>query len=422
VLRDASGNFSAGTITAALNGNASTSSSTSGNAATATALSSGQSNWSGTGVLGNVVGMLAWKNYGNGHVIFDASASTTPSGGAVSNTNAANVWTATYPTLMGWNGSTTYGVRVDSARISDSTSGSSASCTGNAATATTATNQSGGTVSATTGNFSSTVSTSSVYTRNSAGTGYLSGNYPSVEATNTSGAIYSIGTAYPPGSTTLGTMYGVGYTYSGYAIGNPGGVPSNVWGMYVASGGTARIFLDSDNGRGYFPSFISASNITSGGNVTGSSTSCTGNAATATTATTANALATGNNYQVNSLGVGTAGSGTAGEIRATNAVTAYYSDDRLKTRFGNITGALAKVKTLDGFYYEANETAQALGYKPKREVGVSAQSVQAVLPEVVVPAPIDEQYLTVHYDKLVPLLIEAIKELEAKVAALEAKG
>jgi hypothetical protein len=145
-------------------------------------------------------------------------------------------------------------------------------------------------------------------------------------------------------------------------------------------------------------------------------------ATTATTATTANATNTSNNFQMNSLGVGTAGSGTAGEIRATNAVTAYYSDDRLKTKLGNITGALAKVKTLNGFYYEANETAQALGYKPKREVGVSAQSVQAVLPEVVVPAPIDEQYLTVHYDKLVPLLIEAIKELEAKVALLEAKG
>ena len=91
-----------------------------GNAATATALSSGQTNWSGTGVLGNVVGLLAWKNYGNSHVIFDASNSTSPSGGAVNNTNATNAWTATYPTLMGWNGSGTYGVRVDSARVADS--------------------------------------------------------------------------------------------------------------------------------------------------------------------------------------------------------------------------------------------------------------------------------------------------------------
>jgi hypothetical protein len=152
-------------------------------------------------------------------------------------------------------------------------------------------------------------------------------------------------------------------------------------------------------------------------------------AGTITAALTGNAsgsaatfTSTSQNSQFNSIGVGTAASTTAGEIRATNSVTAYYSDDRLKTKLGNITGALAKVKTLNGFYYEANETAQALGYKPKREVGVSAQSVQAVLPEVVVPAPIDEQYLTVHYDKLVPLLIEAIKELEAKVALLEAKG
>jgi hypothetical protein len=139
VARDASGNFTAGTITAALSGNATTSSSTSGNAATATALSSGQTNWSGTGVIGNVVGMLAWKNYGNSHVIFDASQGTSPSGGAVNNTNSAGAWTASYPTLMGWNGSATYGVRVDSARTSDNTTGSSASCTGNAATATTAT-------------------------------------------------------------------------------------------------------------------------------------------------------------------------------------------------------------------------------------------------------------------------------------------
>jgi hypothetical protein len=90
-----------------------------------TTLSSGQSNWVGTGVINNVVGLMAWKNYGNSHVIFDASASTTPSGGACNNTNAQIASGGSYPTLMGWNGGNTYGVRVDSARVSDSASNSS---------------------------------------------------------------------------------------------------------------------------------------------------------------------------------------------------------------------------------------------------------------------------------------------------------
>jgi hypothetical protein len=117
--------------------------------------------------------------------------------------------------------------------------------------------------------------------------------------------------------------------------------------------------------------------------------------------------------------VGTTADPGAGAIYATGNITAYYSDDRLKTRLGNIENALDKVDSLSGFYYEANETAQALGYKVKREVGVSAQSVQAVLPEIVSPAPIDQQYLTVDYERLVPLLIEAVKELRAEVKALK---
>lgn len=80
----------------------------------------GQSNWNDSTVLDDVIGLLAWKNYGNGHVIFDASQGTSPSGGGVSQTNATVAWAASYPTLMGWNGSTTYGVRVDSARVADS--------------------------------------------------------------------------------------------------------------------------------------------------------------------------------------------------------------------------------------------------------------------------------------------------------------
>jgi Chaperone of endosialidase len=140
-----------------------------------------------------------------------------------------------------------------------------------------------------------------------------------------------------------------------------------------------------------------------------------GNAGTATTATTANALTTSNNYQMNSLGVGTAGSGTAGEIRATNNITAYYSDDRLKTRLGNIENALDKVRSLQGFYYEANELAQSMGYKPVREVGLSAQDTQKNMPEIVKPAPIDEKYLTVQYERYAPFIVESIKELADQI-------
>jgi hypothetical protein len=188
-------------------------------------------------------------------------------------------------------------------------------------------------------------------------------------------------------------------------------------GVYAQSRIDATIFYDTNN-TGYYADPASTSNfvgLTVANTISGS---INGNAATATTATTANALNTGNNYQVNSLGVGTAASGTAGEIRATNNVTAYYSDDRLKNRLGPIEDALAKVLSLEGFYYEANELAQSLGYVPVREVGLSAQQTQRVLPEVVVPAPIDDRYLTMRYERVIPLLVEAIKELSAKVDAL----
>ncbi len=131
------------------------------------------------------------------------------------------------------------------------------------------------------------------------------------------------------------------------------------------------------------------------------------------------ALDTTSNVQHASLGIGTTASGTAGEIRATNNVTAYFSDERLKTKLSNIDNALNKVNSLSGFYYQANEVAQALGYEVKKEVGVSAQEVQAIMPEVVAPAPIDDKYLTVRYEKLIPLLIEAIKELTDKINVLE---
>jgi hypothetical protein len=149
--------------------------------------------------------------------------------------------------------------------------------------------------------------------------------------------------------------------------------------------------------------------------------STTGNAYNINQYTINQNLGTSSDVQHGSFGVGTAASGTTGEILATNNITAYYSDMRLKNKLGNIENALGKIMTLSGFYYEANEIAQALGYEVKKEVGVSAQEVQAIMPEIVKPAPIDNQYLTVQYEKLVPLLIEAIKELKVEIDDIKKK-
>ena len=123
-------------------------------------------------------------------------------------------------------------------------------------------------------------------------------------------------------------------------------------------------------------------------------------------------------------------------IATTGNICAYYSDERLKTITGNIDNALDKVLSLDGFYYVENDLAKELGYdNDKQQVGLSAQKVQAVLPEAVELAPVDyetdeeegtvtsksgENYLTVDYAKVVPLLVEAIKELKAEIESLKA--
>ena len=103
-----------------------------------------------------------------------------------------------------------------------------------------------------------------------------------------------------------------------------------------------------------------------------------------------------------------------GTIRTSGNVIAYYSDDRLKTKLGIIQNSLEKLNTLSGFYYEPNELAQSLGYEKRREIGISAQDVQKVLPEIIHNAPIDNKYLTIDYERLIPLIIEAIKELDRR--------
>jgi hypothetical protein len=451
VLRDGSGNFAAGTITATLNGNASTATSattsgstsgnaatatalqtarniggvsfngtanidlpgvntagnqnTSGNAATATALSSGQSNWVGTGVINNVVGLMAWKNYGNAHVIFDASASNSPSGGAVDRTNAAVAWSASYPTLMGWNGSTTYGVRVDSARVSDNTSG-------NAATA------GGFTPSQTPGAGNRIVVATSA--------GYIQNNwFQSTDAVVTSGV------------TNIMVKTGDNYLYSGTAAA-------------VAT-------------------FISGQTM----NINGSSTSCSGNAATATNASNTSSISnavggtytwTGLNYfrSNNNTAAATSvplqaysdnGGGAimnfhrggqyavnfgldsdnvfrlggwsapanlmqitmAGALTMASNVTA-HSDERLKKDWAPVqqdfVAELAKVKS--GTYTRIDSE--------ERHAGVGAQSLQSLLPETVLTG--NDGILSVAYGNAAMVsAVELAKdnvELRARIEKLEA--
>jgi hypothetical protein len=84
--------------------------------------------------------------------------------------------------------------------------------------------------------------------RNTSAAGYMEGNYPTSLDGNASAAIYTIGGSYQPTANTLGNMYGVGYTV-GSGTASPG-LGQTGWGFYVASGGTSRIFLDSDSGVG----------------------------------------------------------------------------------------------------------------------------------------------------------------------------
>ena len=115
----------------------------------------------------------------------------------------------------------------------------------------------------------------------------------------------------------------------------------------------------------------------------------------------------------------------AGDIIAFGA-HANASDDKLKINRSPISDALNKVNSINGFTYNWNDKAKDLLdlESDKLQIGVSAQEVQKVVPEVVKSTQLintDEEVLVVSYEKLVPLLIEAIKELSDKVDDLEQK-
>ena len=151
-----------------------------------------------------------------------------------------------------------------------------------------------------------------------------------------------------------------------------------------------------------------------------------------------NINSSGNIYANNNIGVKTTSPAKSlhvvGEIVATNKITSYYSDERLKTNIKNIEQPLELIKNLNGFYYTPNELAESFGIKSNnREIGLSAQEVNEILPELTYLAPFDmcldnegniksksgNNYLTISYERMIPVIIESLKELTREVEALK---
>ena len=141
------------------------------------------------------------------------------------------------------------------------------------------------------------------------------------------------------------------------------------------------------------------------------------------TAATSLGLGTANDVQFDSLGIGTSASGTTGEIRATNDVTAFYSSDvALKENIVNIPNPLEALKKLNGVLFDwKKDYIDSRGgedgyFVRKKDVGVIAQEVEKVLPEAV--AQRSDGVKAVKYDRLTCLLIEAVKKLNDKIEIL----
>tara|TARA_R110001592_G_scaffold58814_4_gene178100 strand:- start:2427 stop:5588 length:3162 start_codon:yes stop_codon:yes gene_type:complete len=132
----------------------------------------------------------------------------------------------------------------------------------------------------------------------------------------------------------------------------------------------------------------------------------------------------GNDVQLDSLGLNTAASGTAGELRATNDITAFYSSDiALKENIVNIPSPMDLLSKINGVLFDwkqsyIDEKGGEDGYFVRRnDVGVIAQEVEKVMPEIV--ATRKDGIKAVKYDRLTALLIEAVKDLQDQITELK---
>jgi len=128
----------------------------------------------------------------------------------------------------------------------------------------------------------------------------------------------------------------------------------------------------------------------------------------------------------------------SGNILASGNITAYYSDMRLKNISEYVKNVLTTLDKISVFKYKCNDLAISFGYdNSKNEIGLSAQEIKKYYPELIELAPFDaifdrdlkkkvsksgDNYLTINYERLVPILLQGIKELNANNKAIEEKN
>jgi hypothetical protein len=231
------------------------------------------------------------------------------------------------------------------------------------------------------------------------GAGYVTSS--GVTAVTATGPVVSSGGATPVISMAAATASVDGYMTTAFASKLNG----------IASGATNVTNNNQlTNGSGYI------TGVTAGTGISVSGTTITN------TITNNNQLTNGNGYYSSGSNVsfGTASTGAltvTGGITATGEITAYYSDDRLKKDVAPITDPIAKLMAIRGVTFRPNQTALDLGIVDKDEVGVIAQAVQSVLPQLVTGSAY-EGYITVKYEKLTALLIEAVRAQQQQIDEL----
>jgi hypothetical protein len=439
VARDASGNFSAGTITAALSGNATTSSSTSGNAATATALQTART-INGTSFNGTAnITITAAANGGNSATVGGFTPSVSAGvGNRVVVADASgyifnNYFNSTDNSVA--SGVTAVMVKAGDSYLRSGTAaavatfisgqsmninGSSTSCSGNAATASNASN---------TNSISNAVGSSFTWT----GVQNFTGNGNTGSAAGVGMSAYSTG-----GNGAIMAFHRGGV----YAI-NMGLDSDNVFRIGGWSAGANRLQMDmsgnltmagqirsgtnfyADANYGYGLVGLYASTIFQGFFAMGDAYKTTAGGAInnlyGVTWSYPSAGGIAGNLDSHGLIVainGGFGSCLSYNVKASGNVTA-YSDERLKKNWeplcNNFVEKLAKVKV--GTYERTD--------LPMVQVGVSAQSLEEVLPEAVSTATDDMKTKSVSYGNAAlasaVMLAQEVVELKQMMKQLQAE-